>query len=195
MIPYSHYPDFLAVIRSLVTDGRAGPWNGIFYRYTSTKYATGARMMSGSGAFQAGGRWNAPRAFHAVYCASNPELANREYFAGYRAAGFPIHKALPLVGKAVRVALDRVLDFQDPAVLGRLGITPDQLARDRWKEATDAGRESLCQALGRAAFEAGVEALLVASAYGQDSGDYNLVLILENAPPDSGKWTVVRGGA
>lgn len=194
MIPHAHYGHFLKTMRELVLDGTAGPWSGIIYRYVASRFAPAGRIMSGTGAFLAGGRWNAPRTFHAVYCASNPELANREYFAGYRAAGLPLHQAMPLAGKAVVADLVSVLDLRDTKIQARLGVSQEKLDRDNWKAATDAGQESLCQALGRAAHEAGVEGLLVRSAHARDPGDFNIVLIIENAPAGSGKWAVMRGG-
>jgi hypothetical protein len=75
----------------------------------------------------------------------------------------------------------------------RLGVTPAQLNADRWREETDLGRESLSQALGRAAQRAGFEALLVPSAQARSTAEFNVVLIIENAEPQSKKWSVMRG--
>ncbi|MBI5095540.1 MAG: RES family NAD+ phosphorylase [Candidatus Hydrogenedentes bacterium] len=193
MTPHPRYSALAAKMRKLVSSGTTAARADIVFRYSFRKYATATEMMSGTGAFKAGGRWNAPNTFHGVYCASNPDLANREYFASCRIAGIPEHTRMPLVGIAVEVNLAQVLDLRDPAILKRLGVTQTALNADQWRDEMDAGRESLCQAIGRTAKEAGVEALLVASAQATNSNEHNLVLIIENAPPGSKKWRVMKG--
>ncbi|MBN1476744.1 RES family NAD+ phosphorylase [Candidatus Sumerlaeota bacterium] len=195
MNEHTKFTSLHAKIRGIATAGSAKAFAGVIYRYTSSKHRTAQQMMSGIGAHRAGGRWNAPGTFHPVYCASNPALANREHFASCSRAGLPLHSVMPLMGKAVRVNLSMVLDLRDSGVLKQLGVTTSQLRADRWREATDSGDESLCQAIGRAAFLAGFEGLITPSAEAEKSGDFNIVLVLENAPESSGKWFVLRGGS
>lgn len=80
------------------------------------------------------------------------------------------------------------LDLRDVDILKRLQITKEQIEEDRWIDAIDSGSESLCQAIGRAASASAIEILLVPSAQDPTLEEFNIVLIVENAPPGSGKW-------
>ena len=148
--------------------------------------------MSGEGSHRAGGRWNYPGVFHAVYCASSPELANTEFFAGCESAGLPKEKMMPVIGKPVRVKLDRVLDLRDHIILRRLGIRVRDMREDPWRHATDQSKESLCQAIGRAAYQNRAEALLAPPACASKRPDFNIVLIRENLPPARERVRVLR---
>jgi len=128
-----------------------------------------------------------------VYCASSPDLANREYLAGFVAAGLPVHKAMPLTGKAIAVELSLMLDLLDPAVLARLGIETEEIHADPWRRFTDRGEESLCQGLGRAAWKAGVEAIRAPSVCCVDATDFGVVLIMEVLGTFPDKWRILNG--
>jgi len=193
LIPNLRYRSLSVQMRKLILSGPGSAFSAIVYRYVSRKYAATREIMSGAGSFKAGGRWNFPNTYHAVYCASTADLANREYFASCRIAGIPEYTRMPLVGMAIEVNLAQVLDLRAPAILDRLGASPDLLNEDKWREKTDAGMESLCQAIGRAAKDVGFEAVLAPSAQATNQDDYNIVLIIENARPGSKKWRVLKG--
>lgn len=97
---------------------------------------------------------------------------------------------MPLAGYAIELQPMRVLNLCDEAVRSALGVTLAQLTADDWKGATDRGSESLCQALGRAAKDAGYEALHVPSAEATIPGEYNVVIIVENCVPNH--WKVLH---
>jgi RES domain-containing protein len=188
LIAHAQYASAAPLLVNLLAIDKTLPWHATVYRYTQRKFANHKRLMSGDGAFKAGGRWNAPHAFHAVYCASDAELAHREYFAATRAAGISDDAVMPVVGLAIRLQPMRALNLCENSVLADLGITSKQIKGDRWKDANDSGEESFCQAIGRAALDAGFGALLVPSAQSMCATDYNVVLIVENC---RGMWKVL----
>ncbi len=187
---HPQYARILLSVQGILKHG-VTPWSGIVYRYASGKYSSDKKIISGIGAYRAGGRWNSPNSFHAVYCASSPELAHSEFLSAYRLAGIPLSKALPVTGKAFEVNGAAALDLRDARILSQLSLSLQQLKEDRWKEATDEGRDSLCQAVGRAAFTSGIEILLVPSILEPDDGNFNVVLIIENAQTPSEKFKVI----
>jgi RES domain-containing protein len=191
MEAHPRFDEICDAISRIRNDNALKPFGGIVYRYASSKYSTAEKMMSGEGSHRAGGRWNYPGVFHAVYCASSPELANNEFFAGCASAGLPKEKMMPVIGKPVRVKLDLVLDLRDRMVLRRLGIRVKDMREDPWRYATDQSRESLCQAIGRAACQNRVEALLAPAASAPRGLGFNIVLIRENLRPGKDRVRVL----
>jgi len=158
------------------------PWKAVAFRYVRERYADAAILMNGAGSWKGGGRWNAPGAFHAVYLASTPELAHREYLEAFRLSALGTQAGMPFVGQAVALDIGKVLDLRSGECLAALSITLDQVRADTWKRSADRGELSLCQHIGAGALALGVEALLVPSARGSDISEFNIVLILENCP-------------
>lgn len=172
-----------ARLSKILSEFREGDWTRLeetVYRYVAQKYSGDDEIASGRGAYAAGGRWNAPGAFHAVYCASTALLAHEEYFQGIRLAGLEEFTRMPLVGKALRLNLERALDLRDEECLKRLGLTASSLRDDPWRKRSDAGELSLCQAVGSAALANKCQALIVPSAVLKTPEHYNIVVILEN---------------
>ncbi|MGF1572028.1 MAG: RES family NAD+ phosphorylase [Sumerlaeia bacterium] len=155
-------------------------YEGIVYRYVNHRYCDDAIIANGVGAYNAGGRWNYQKVYHAVYCASTSLLAHEEYFQSTRLAGLDEFTVMPLTGKALRVKLNRVLDLRSAETLNILGLKEVNLMTDQWRELSDLGQESLCQAVGRAAFQYKCQALLVPSSVLQGPEHYNIVLMREN---------------
>lgn len=125
---------------------------------------------------KSGARFNAAGSFPMVYGSTTPELAMIESLAFQRRAGLPVEQALPLVFKAIRVKVKRLLDLTDIAVMTALGVTANQLLTEAWWLARLRGEESLTQAVGRAAHVSGVQALRVASSHSAAYGQ-NIVLL------------------
>jgi RES domain-containing protein len=159
------------------------PWSGIIYRFTSLKYATRGDLLSGVGSKKCGGRWNPMRSFRAVYGSATAETALEESFAHHCHYGIPIHSALPRVMVAVRVELSNILDLTAGNVRRHLGISTARMVAEDWQSEQDRGREALTQAIGRMAFEAGLEGLLVPSA--AVSNGQSQVLFPDNLAPGS----------
>jgi RES domain-containing protein len=139
-------------------------WSGTVYRSTSPKYASRDDLATGAGAKAAGGRWNAPGSFHTIYAALEPETALAEALAHFRRFRISLSSAMPRVLAALEVKLNRVLDLRIGVVRNTLRVAQARLSAEQWWKKQKLGREALTQALGRLAWEAGWEGMLVASA-------------------------------
>lgn len=159
------HPDFALLSRGMArTLPLTEPWQGIVYRSTSERYANAHDLISGEGAMKAGGRFNPPGAFLAVYGCLSLETAMEETLSQARYYGFEPWTLLRRVFCAVEVDLQRVLDLTRGLVRQRLRVSRQRMVREDWRRLMMEGHEALTQALGRAAFEAGLEGLLVPSA-------------------------------
>lgn len=134
------------------------------FRVCAMKFANGADLTSGEGARLHGGRWNPPYRFRAVYGTLDPHAALAETLGTFAAYQIPPEQQMPLVLVGFRIQLARVLDLTDSQVRRRLGISLKRIVNENWQAAQDAGVEGLTQAVGRIAFDAGIEALIVPSA-------------------------------
>lgn len=140
------------------------PWKGTIYRVSTLKYAGARSFLFGEGSYRHGGRWNAIGSFRTVYGSVDAVVALRESEANavYAAIPYPIRETRLVV--ALEVSLARVVDLTSAEILERLGVTEEELRREDWRKVQEQGFESLTQALGRAAFDAGAEGLLAQSA-------------------------------
>lgn len=132
--------------------------SGDFYRFVSSKRSP-EEFVSGKGSVVVGARWTPIGAFPALYASSSPELATTEFFAGARRDGVVLSTRLPRLLIAVHLELQRVLDMRDGAALRELNLTQAKVCADRWWIPGPNEEESLCQSIGRAAYEAGFEGL------------------------------------
>jgi RES domain-containing protein len=140
------------------------PWSGDVYRSTSPKYAGRDDLITGAGAKANGGRWNPPGSFHTIYASLDPETALAEALAHFRRFGFPIRSAMPRIFAALQVKLNRVLDLRLGTVRSTLRVSTARLFAEEWWKKQERGQEALTQAIGRVAWEAGLEGMLVPSA-------------------------------
>lgn len=165
--------------------GLAVPWSGTLYRSASPRYANKDDLTTGAGSKATGARWNPPDSFRAVYASVEVETALDEVLAHFRHYGLPIAKAMPRVIVSLEATLQRVLDFSDGATRRALGVSEQRLLSEPWREVQKKGKEALTQAVGRLAYGAGVEALLVPSA--ARKGGHNLVIFPANLDAP-GSW-------
>ena len=161
----------------------------MIFRCVPPKWASSKNIISGKGSFRSGARFNAPESFAAIYGSTTPELALTESLVYQRDAGYPPQYALPLVLKAIRVDVRRMLSFTDPAVLNALALTLDEMLTNQWRLARAHGEESISQAAGRAAHACGIEALAAPSAHTAEG--INIILFPDHLPISSIK--VLRG--
>jgi RES domain-containing protein len=96
-----------------------------------------------------------------------------ESLANYEDYGIPISQAMPLVFVAVKIRLQSVLDITVPQFLRPLGLKIDDLTQIGWRAEQGTDQEPLTQAIGRLAYEAKLEAILVPSSRAR--GDLNVV--------------------
>lgn len=156
---------------------RSGKLKGTVYRSCAPKYATSADLLSGEGSRLYGGRWNPP-GVTSVYGSFDPETAMAETLAGSNYFGIPVHSAMPRVFVAIEFKLSAVLDLTDGGIRKSLGISESRMLDCDWRRESKKGSDALTQAVGRAASETGLEAILVASA-AIDDGE-NLVVFINN---------------
>jgi RES domain-containing protein len=163
----------------------ARPLEATVFRAVATRYASREDLWTGAGARANGGRWNPPGRFHAVYASVDVETATTEYFGNYRLVGLEAAvRRTPLVIASARVCLRSALDLTDAGVLRALELSAEDLVASGWQAEQEAGREPATQAVGRLAYAAGVEGLVVPSA--ARPGGANVVVFFWNlSPPDS----------
>ena len=150
--PSRRYKEFVARLAPL--SSRARPWRGITFRSVDLAYASPAQVLSGEGSLTAGGRWNAPGAFPAIYSSTRPGTAIEEAFQ--LAADFQLapDDLRPRVTCGIEWDLSSVLDLT-PAALPRWLNLSDWM-RENFTKINDGGFETLCQAFGRAARNSGI---------------------------------------
>jgi len=161
----------------------AKPWKGIAFRSTTPAYAGSKDLLSGEGVRRHGGRWNPPGVFAAVYASLTPETALAEALGRFREYGISVADAMPRVLTALEVEIAALADLTAPAARRNLRVSRQRMRGEPWRRATEEGREALTQAIGRAAFESGLEGLLVFSA--PDPSGRNLVLFPARLRPGS----------
>ena len=135
----------------------ARPWSGVACRATAPNWANRRDIASGLGAAHRGGRWNVVGR-RAVYLAEDRATAAAETDARLRGLGLDdALKRFELwdirLGESVRAEVDA------PAVLAALGMTIDELMEVDHEAAFMARKSTVCQDLGEAAAELGVQVI------------------------------------
>ena len=180
-MPLAPHPEYERLRGSLHGAHHGISWKGTCYRVAEERWSRAHDLFAGEGARRAGGRWNQPGTA-AAYASLELEAALLEWKAQLRRAGIPLEQAMPAVVSTGEVELEQVLDLADAALLRELGLTRTKLLASGWADENATGRESLSQALGRAALASGYEALLVPSAVAKAR---NLVLFPQALRPGS----------
>lgn len=140
-------------------------FSGTMCRAVAVRFANSNDLLAGEGAKKHGGRWNPPGLFCVVYGTLDPFSALAETVGTYGHYSIPFFKQrLPLVLVAIEVELRKVLDLTDGKMRHHLGVSEERMVEADWQTAQNKGNEGLTQAIGRLAWEANCEALLVSSA-------------------------------
>ena len=159
--------------------GRASRLDAELYRVAGPHHTTAKEILAGVGAFKAGGRWNPPSLMNVVYLSRAPETAAHESNEHYRYYGLPLSKGMPKVVVAVRVVVEAILDmtaaadFPEPMV---------NLMAEDWRAVMGRMEEPTAQAVGRAAFTAGLQGLIVPSR--PDPNGTNVLIFPERLTAD-----------
>ncbi len=182
MIAHSEYQRLLG--RTCACRDLGQRWSGYVYRCPKLKYTGKANLLSGNGSLRYGGRWNAAGFFPAVYVSLTPQTALEESLGGLGSYGIPRqHTKFPRSMVAMRVRLHDVLDLTDGSIRKHLFVSRNRMVDEDWLTLQDAGHEALTQAIGRAAYKVGFEAMLVPSK--ADLAGTNLVLFPGNLHAES----------
>lgn len=159
------HPSSQRLARSLLRCmGQPTSWSGHAYRSSSVAYANRDDLITGAGSKSAGGRWNPPGAFEAVYTSLDPHTALDEALAHFRHYRLPIESAMPRVIVSLEVCLRHILDLTSGEIRRRIKVSERRLLGEPWRELRDRKKEAITQAIGRLAWEGEWEGLLVPSA-------------------------------
>lgn len=158
-------------------------WSGEVYRSATPRYARSRDIVSGMGSCKRGGRWNPPGSFPTVYASLEPEAAMSESLATFRYFGWALHDAMPRVFRALEAHLHRVLDLRRTGTVPHLAPWLKETQREDWRALQRDGRETISQAIGRAAFALELEGILVPSF--ASPGNTNLVTFPGHFAPGS----------
>jgi RES domain-containing protein len=180
-MPAAH--DFETISRAVRRcESRCRHWEGTIYRAVSPRYFTQKSIVSGEGSEEHGGRWS-PRGIKAVHGSLTPETAMAETLQRYRYAGVPIAKAMPKVFGAIQVTVSKCLDLTDSDLCRALGVVLDEALDADWRARQEEYGESSTQAIGRAVYSAGIEAVIDPSA--AEDGGRNVIVFPDVLQPGS----------
>lgn len=138
-------------------------WKGLAYRCAGLEYASAEKLISGEGTRRYGARWMAPGAERVVHLSTTEMTAVQESRGHFVRYGLDGIKPAPRVLVTLEVEVSRLLDLFRLDSLCE-GFTIQEMLDDDWERLNELGKESLSQALGRAAFSLGYEAILAPSA-------------------------------
>lgn len=153
------------------------PFVEVVYRSATPKHANETDLLTGDGSRRNGGRWN-PKGLSVVYASLTPGTAMEETLAHYYYYGVPLQQAMPRTFVAIAAKLQTVLDLRDGTIRQRLRVSLDRMLEVDWRKEVHEGGVPITQALGRAAFEVGMEGLVVPSA--ADPNGHNLLVFPAN---------------
>ncbi len=170
------HPDFdrLADACIAIENDAAQPFAGIGFRFASLKYAKSTDLLNGLGAKASGGRINAKGTFPVIYTSTDPLTATAETFQNFASFGFDTKKLKPRILVGIELKISVVLDLCDRDIRRRLKVTLADLA-EAWWPVQESGCEALTQAIGRAAHDAGFEAVKLPSARRKPGVNVNVI--------------------
>jgi len=184
MKPLTPHPLFPALADALGRGRRPlHSWAGTVFRSVELEFARSGKLLDGKGSLKHGSRWTASGAFRSVSLCMDSQVADQEAIQRATYYGWSGDLLRPRVRVAVTVRLRKVMELAGETKAGPAGVMLPELLTEDWRKVNDAGKESLSQALGRAAHKAGAEALLAPSAV--VGGVFNLVVFVENLLPES----------
>jgi RES domain-containing protein len=99
---------------------------------------------------------------------------------------------MPRVIVALEARLHQVLDLTDGETRQVLGVSKKRFLEEPWREKQQRGREALTQAIGRLAYGADLEGILVPSA--ARKGGTNLIIFPANLDPPRSWLRIVNKG-
>lgn len=157
------------------------PWSGDSWRFQDAKYPHPEEILSGEGSRFRGGRWNRKRHNRAVYGSVDAETAVKEVTAWSRKLGLKFRA--PQIFVAIGLDLSEAVDLTDNDTRKIVGVSLKSILNDDWEASQASGQESLCQALGRAVFTVGGEAIIAPSSAAKNG--VNIAYFPENRKPGS----------
>lgn len=170
-LPHPRFPDFYT---ALAEPAMLTAWEGDVFRKSLPKWLSKPYRLTGVGAVLTGGRWNVQKLMPVVYGCGDLDTLHDEVHAKAHKYGWSEADKKPRTEIAMHWKLQAVLNLTDSRQRKALGVSSTDLMKCDWEAEQQAGRESLTQALARAAFERMAEGLLVPSA--RRKGGFNVVM-------------------
>jgi RES domain-containing protein len=122
--PYPDYPRIEGAVCALLADGTI-PWSGTLYRIVDPQYSNPADLISGTGAYRNGSRWNWPGLDHVVFGSTQYAGALAEWESHATRGGVPFTAdKFRRDMRTFEAQLHHVLDLTQPVALPSLGIDP-----------------------------------------------------------------------
>ena len=172
------HPRFADLLRSIRDAAdRIGPWEKRVYRAVELPWAHPAYLVSGEGTQKHGGRWMHAGITPVAHAAMTEALAIKESRRAFDYYGIRKPRNNPRVSVEIEVRLKRVLQLA-PVESVFPNIASGELLAEDWEKVNGKGRETLAQAIGRAAWKAGLDGLVVPSS--RDKRGRNLVWFPSN---------------
>jgi RES domain-containing protein len=147
------------------------PWTGVTFRSVELEHASPEQILSGEGSLKYGGRWNARGSFPVIYSSTQPGTAVEEAFQLATEYELAPDDLKPRLTCGIEWNLSRVIDLTGSNLPPWLKLA--DWMQENFSRINDSGCETLCQALGRAARNSGMSALICPSA--RVAGGVNLV--------------------
>lgn len=141
--------------------GRAESFSGHCFRCVKPQYSGSQDAFPGAGSLKVSGRFHLKGKFVIVYTSTDLQTAEWEYLNTAASVGIDTAYLLPYTAISADVNLSRVLNLTLPLVRRALSVTLADLRASVW---SGIPQETLTQAIGRLAYEAGFEAVLAPSA-------------------------------
>lgn len=174
------HPEYAALLRRInLIQHHACAINLHLFRMVKPRYCSDKDIINGMGGKKSSGRWNIRGDFHCTYASKAAETALKESLSSIRKKNLPDEKALPRTLVCIRLKASKALDLTDGTIRQHLRVSHKRMINtDQWTTDNYNDQQSLTQALGRAAFQVGFEAIIVPSA--ADSTGTNLVIFPDN---------------
>ncbi len=167
------HPRFADLLRGVKDAVRhVGPWEGRVFRAVELEWARPEYLISGEGTRKHGGRWMYAGIAPVAHAAMTEALAIKESRRAFAYYGISKPRNNPRVSVEIEVKLKRVLRLS-PVETIFSNLSNEELLLEDWEKVSGKGRETLAQAIGRAAWKSGLEGMVVPSA--RDRRSRNLV--------------------
>ena len=100
--------------------------------------------------------------FRVLYTSTDPETATAETYQNFASFGFDLGKASPRIVVGIEIEISAMLDLCETGVREQLNLSLTDLTAPWWP-VQEGGAEAMTQAIGRAAYLTGFEAVKLPS--------------------------------
>jgi RES domain-containing protein len=147
------HADFPKFFKALSEPALFTAWKGDVVRQSIPRWLSEPYRFTGAGSLLAGGRWTVQRLMPTVYASTEPDTLHAEAYYKARRYGWTRadFNAQLIIG--MHWELQAVLDLTSAEILRLLKVKKSEILQCNWSAEQKAGRESLTQAIARAAFE------------------------------------------